>query len=363
MIMIVMSISIVIDVSERLKEFTKPDTDLTIFRILTEYYPYFFIHYMNLFSSLIIFLAVLFFTSMMAQRSEIIAILSNGVSFRRFTRPYMVVSTLLLVFSLVSNHYWVPEANKRRIDFENKYIWPVHALDNTNLQIDDSTIVHYSRYSPLDNSVSRLWVESWKKDENGLNTMYKDMQVHIAKGDSMSNNWSFTKVFIRYINDSSEVVKLIPQLDTTLHFNIKELGIVNNAIVAMTTPELIKFLEKQREKGSNEVVSIELTIHERTAYPFAAYILTLMGLAVASRKSREGVGKSIFFGLVVSFAYIFFMKMTTVAATNVGLSPAIAVWVPNIIFAVIAFIMYYSRMKNEEPQSMVGVFRTLFSRG
>lgn len=351
MIVVVMSISIVIDISERLRDFTKPDTDLTVWKIATEYYPYFFIHYMNLFSSLIIFLAVLFFTSMMAQRSEIIAILSNGVSFIRFARPYLVVSTLLLLFSLASNHFWVPEANKRRIDFENKYIWPVHAIDNTNLQIDDSTIVHYSRYSPLDNSVSRLWVENWREDENGLYTMYKDMQVHIALGDSLSNNWSFTKVFIRYINDSSEIVKIMPQVDTVMNFNVKELGIENNAMVAMTTPELIKYLDKQKNKGANNVVNVQLTLHERTAYPFAAYVLTLLGLSVASRKSREGVGKSIFFGLIVSFAYIFFMKMTTVAATNVGLSPAIAVWVPNIMFAIVAFFVFYNRMRNEEPMS------------
>ncbi|CAG5084880.1 LptF/LptG family permease [Parvicella tangerina] len=351
MIVVVMSISIVIDISERLRDFTKPDTDLTVWKIITEYYPYFFIHYMNLFSSLIIFLAVLFFTSMMAQRSEIIAILSNGVSFRRFTRPYLIVSTVLLVFSLLSNHYWVPEANKQRIHFENKYIWPVNAIDNTNLQIDDSTIVHYSLYSPLDNSVKRLWVENWKMDDNGLYTMYKDMQVHVAIGDSLSNDWSFTNVFIRKINDSSEVVQLISKVDTTLHFNIKELGVENNSMVAMTTPELMKYLEKQRKKGANNVVSIELTLHERTAYPFAAYVLTLLGLSVASRKSREGVGKSIFFGLLVSFAYIFFMKMTTVAATNVGLSPALAVWVPNAIFALIAIWVYFDRMKNEEPPS------------
>lgn len=351
MIVVVMSISIVIDISERLRDFTKPDTDLTIWKIVTEYYPYFFIHYMNMFTSLIIFLAVLFFTSMMAQRSEIIAILSNGVSFRRFTRPYMIVSTLLLVFSLVSNHFWVPEGNKRRIEFENKYIWPVYDIDNTNLQIDDSTIVHYSRYSPLTHSVSRLWVENWKKDETGLYTMYKDMQVHVAKGDSVTNNWTLTKVFIRYINDSSEVVKIIPKVDTVLHFNSKELGVQNNIMVAMTTPELMVYLEKQRNKGANNVVNIELAIHERTAYPFAAYVLTLLGLSVASRKSREGVGKSMFFGLLVSFSYVFFMKMTTVAATNVGLSPAIAVWVPNIIFSVVAFFMYYNRMLSEEPPS------------
>jgi lipopolysaccharide export system permease protein len=349
MIMIVMSISIVIDISERLRDFTKPDSELTFGMIALDYYPYFFIHYMNLFSSLIIFLAVLVFTSMMASRSEIIAILSNGVSFRRFTRPYLIVSTILLVFSLLSNHYLVPHANKRRVDFENKYIWPVGAINQTNLQLDDSTIIHYQSLSPLNSTIDRLWIENWRVNENGLYEMYKDMQVNLAEGDSLSNDWKLNRVFIRYINDSSEVVREITSVDTTLHFSISELGFVNNAMSTMTTDELIKYRDVQKMKGSNNLTTIEIVLYERTAYPFAAYILTLLGVAVASRKSREGVGKSIFIGLLICFMYIFFMKMTTVAATNVGLSPAIAVWVPNVIFAVLALILYWDRMRNEEP--------------
>lgn len=349
MIMIVMSISIVIDVSERLRDFTKPDSELTFGMIALEYYPYFFIHYMNLFSSLIIFLAVLVFTSMMASRSEIIAILSNGVSFRRFTRPYLVVSTLLLVFSLLSNHYWVPHANKKRIDFENKYIWTTSNINNINLQLDDSTIVHYKSFSPISSTVNRLWVESWKFNDKGVYEMYKDIQVNMAYGDSLSNKWELKNVFIRYINDSAEVVEQIKSVDTVLHFSISELGFVNNAMEAMTTDELIKYRDKQKERGSNNLTAIEIVLYERSAYPFAAYILTILGVAVASRKSREGVGKSIFTGLLICFLYIFFMKMTTVAATNVGLSPAIAVWVPNFIFAIIAILLYWNRVRNEEP--------------
>ena len=344
-----MSISIVVDISERLRDFTKPDTDLTLYKIVFDYYPYFFIHYMNMFSSLIIFLSVLVFTSMMASRSEIIAILSNGVSFRRFTRPYILVSTLLLVFSLLSNHYWVPHANKRRIDFENKYVFPVTALNQTNLQIDDSTIIHYQSLSPLNSSVNRLWVENWKVNKDGVYEMYKDMQINLAEGDSLSKKWKLTKVFVRHINDSAELVKEFGVLDTVLHFSIRDLGFVNNAMATMTTDELIVFRDSEREKGSKNLTAIEIVLYERSALPFAAYILTLLGVAVASRKSREGVGKSIFIGLLICFLYIFFMKMTTVAATNVGLSPAIAVWVPNVIFAILAIMLYWNRMNNEEP--------------
>lgn len=349
MILVVMSIAIVIDISERLRDFTKAESDLTAFQIATEYYPYFFIHYVNLFSSLIIFLAVLFFTSVMASRSEIIAILSNGVSFNRFARPFLLVSTFLLIIALISNHYLVPHANKKRIDFENKYIWTTAILQNTNLEINDSTIIHYNSYSPTNQTINRFWIETWKYDEKGLYTMVKDIQVQTAVGDTLSNKWSFNTVFIRTINDSIETVQQIQSMDTLLPFNIKELGLVNNALEAMTTSELMVYRDKQKMRGATNVTQIEVLLYERTALPFATYILTLIALAVASRKSREGVGKSLAIGLITSFVYIFTMKMTSVAATNVGLAPYLAVWVPNGIFLVIALVLYGSRMRNEEP--------------
>ena len=349
MILVVMSIAIVIDISERLRDFTKPESELTAFQIATEYYPYFFIHYVNLFSSLIIFLAVLFFTSVMASRSEIIAILSNGVSFNRFARPFLLVSSVLLFIALISNHYLVPHANKKRIDFENKHIWTTAYLQNTNLEINDTTIIHFNTYSPSNQTVNRFWIETWKYNENGLYTMVKDIQVHTAIGDTISNKWTFHKVFIRTIDDSTETVQEITTMDTILPFNIKELGFVNNSLEAMTTSELIDYRDKQKARGATNVTQIEIILYERTALPFATYILTLIALAVASRKSREGVGKSLAIGLITSFVYIFTMKMTAVAATNVGLAPYLAVWVPNAFFLLIALVLYFSRVRSEEP--------------
>jgi lipopolysaccharide export system permease protein len=362
MIMVVMSIAIVIDISERLRDFTKPELELTVWQIATEYYPYFFIHYVNLFSSLIIFLAVLYFTSFMAQRSEVIAILSNGVSFNRFARPYLLVSTFLLLIALVSNHYLVPHANKKRIHFENTYIWTSSYLQNTNLMINDSTIIHYNSYTPSNNTVNRLWVETWKHNEAGVFTMVSDLQVHTAIGDSMSNKWTFHKVFIRTITDSLETVQEIATLDTTMSFMPKDLGTINNALEAMTTSELLAYRERQKAKGANNITQIEIILYERTALPFATYILTLIALAVSSRKSREGVGKSLAIGLMTSFIYIFTMKMTAVAATNIGLAPYLAVWVPNMFFLIIAIILYINRVRNEEPTNPLGFIFNLFQK-
>jgi lipopolysaccharide export system permease protein len=362
MIMVVMSIAIVIDISERLRDFTKPELDLTVWQIATEYYPYFFIHYVNLFSSLIIFLAVLYFTSFMAQRSEVVAILSNGVSFNRFARPYLMVSTFLLLIALVSNHYLVPHANKKRIHFENTYIWTTSYLQNTNLMINDSTIIHYNSYTPGNNTVNRLWVETWKHNENGVFSMVRDMQIHTAIGDSLTNHWTFHKVFIRTINDSLEIVQEMATLDTLMPFMPKDLGTINNALEAMTTSELIAYRDRQQAKGANNITQIEIILYERTALPFATYILTLIALAVSSRKSREGVGKSLAIGLMTSFIYIFTMKMTAVAATNVGLAPYLAVWVPNFFFFIIAIILYVNRVKNEEPTNPLNFILDIFHK-
>jgi lipopolysaccharide export system permease protein len=362
MIMVVMSIAIVIDISERLRDFTKPELDLSVWQIATEYYPYFFIHYVNLFSSLIIFLAVLYFTSLMAQRSEVVAILSNGISFNRFARPYLMVSTFLLLIALISNHYLVPHANKKRILFENTYIWTTSHLENTNLMINDSTIVHYNSYIPSKNTVNRLWVETWKYTDKGVFTMVQDMQVHTAIGDSISNQWKLHKVFIRTINDSLETIKEIAIIDTVMPFTCKDLGTINNALEAMTTTELIAYRDRQKAKGANNITQIEIILYERTALPFATYILTLIALAVSSRKSREGVGKSLAIGLMTSFIYIFTMKMTTVASTNIGLAPYLAVWVPNLFFLIIAVILYVNRMNNEEPTSPFRFITQLFNR-
>lgn len=339
-----MSIAIVIDISEKLRDFTNPDYNLSVGEIAFGYYPYFFLHYANLFSSLIIFLAVLLFTGKMAQRTEIIAILSNGVSFKRFTRPYMLVSTFLLLVALSMNHFIVPHANKKRLEFESKYT-PVNGLfKDVNLQMNEKTIVHYNGLNAKTNTVIRLWIETWEKNAEGNFEMRKDVQVNRAYGDSLSNNWKLENVFVRVIGDSNETVYTKSTIDTVLGFGVTDLGQRDNIMESMTTSELVEFRNDQRSKGSTILPQIEIVLFERTSLPFAAYILTLIGIAVSSRKSREGVGKSLVLGLVISVSYIFFMKMMTVAATNVGLAPVIAVWVPNIIYSVIAVWLYFKRM-------------------
>ena len=199
MIGIVMSISMIFDVSEKLKNFINPENNLTFYKIITEYYPYFFIHYANLFSSLIIFLSVLWFTSLMAQRLEIVAILTNGVSFWRFSRPYIIASSFLLIISVLMNHYIAPYANKNRLDFENKFTKYNVNFKDVHLELNEGTIVSYRQFIGNATTVRRLWVENWKENENGQWELESDMQVERAEGDSISYNWKLKNTFIRKI--------------------------------------------------------------------------------------------------------------------------------------------------------------------
>ncbi len=280
----------------------------------------------------------------MAQRSEIIAILSNGVSFWRFSRPYMIASTLLLILSLFMNHYIAPLANRNRLDFENKYTHYNVNFKDAHLEIEKGTIVSYRQFIGNTTTVRRMWIEHWKENKENVWELKSDMQIEKAVGDSLSNSWILSNVFIREINGSNEEMKFFDQIDTVLNFNIRDLGQRNNITFAMTTPELVKYRNKEEQKG-NPTIHVDITKYERTAYPFAAYILTIIGISVASLKSREGVGRNLVVGLGFGLIYIFFMKMTTVAAMNIGLYPILAVWVPNILFAFIALYLFYNRIR------------------
>lgn len=345
MIAVVMSISIIFDISEKLRDFMNPENNLSFFQIVFDYYPYFVIHYANLFSSLIIFLSVLWFTSFMAQRSEIIAILSSGVSFWRFSRPYIIASTFLLVISVLMNHYVAPLANQNRLAFENQFTkYNVHFKD-AHLELQKGKIVSYRQFLGNSTIVRRLWVENWKEKSENEWELLSDMQVERAFGDSVTNHWTLNNVFIRKLGKKKDDIRFEKQIDTNLTFNLLDLGQRAEINFAMTTPELIQYRKKEEEKG-NHVAHIDISKYERTAYPFAAYVLTIIGISVASVKSREGVGKNLVIGLCCGLVYVFFMKMTSVAAVNIGWNTLLSVWFPNIIFSTFALILFYRRLKN-----------------
>ena len=191
----------------------------------------------------------------------------------------------------------------------------------------------------------QLEEENWKEKSENEWELLSDMQVERAFGDSVTNHWTLNNVFIRKLGKKKDDIRFEKQIDTNLTFNLLDLGQRAEINFAMTTPELIQYRKKEEEKG-NHVAHIDISKYERTAYPFAAYVLTIIGISVASVKSREGVGKNLVIGLCCGLVYVFFMKMTSVAAVNIGWNTLLSVWFPNIIFSTFALILFYRRLKN-----------------
>jgi len=337
---LLMSIAAIFDVSEKIDDFIKSGAPLKA--ILFDYYVNFIIHYGNLFSPLLIFISVIWFTGKMAHQTEIVAILSGGVSFRRFLWPYFLSATFLAGLSLYLNHYQLPIANKERLQFEEDYVRNKFHINDKNLhrEIEPGTIVYFESFSYQQSFGYQFSIERW--DEGRL--VYK-LLADKATCDS-TNHWLIENYFIRtYDSENKERIRTGRRMDTIIPFNPSDLGQRNTVASALTTPELNKFIEREKLKGSDQVPFYLLEKHQRTSLPFATYILTLIGVSIASRKVRGGIGLHIALGFTIAIIYIFFMKISAVAATNSGLEPMIAVWIPNIIFLGLGAYIYQKTPK------------------
>jgi lipopolysaccharide export system permease protein len=341
MLALIMAIAVVFDVSEKLDKFSR--SEATTLEIIVDYYVNFVFYFGNLFSSLFIFLSVLLFTSQMAQRSEIIAILASGISFRRMLRPYMIAASILVVISLYFTHYQLSISNTTRINFENQHLKKQFSIDERNLlrQIEPGTIAYFQSFNAQNNVGYKFSLEKWNSEGK---LTYKLMSER-ARYDSLSGLWQIDLPFERFITDSSEEVKRSKRLDTLLNMVPSDLGHRLNIASTMGFKELNDFIKFEKLKGSDKTTFFEIEKHQRTSFPFAAYILTIIAVSVASRRVRGGIGIHLALGVFIALTYIFAMKITTVAATNAGLNPLLAVWLPNIVFGAIAVWLYTKAQK------------------
>jgi len=280
----------------------------------------------------------------MAQKTEVIAIISGGVSFIRFLRPFFIGTTILVLGSLIAMHYLVPQANKIKEEFELEFIsGPFEIRDKDHhAEVREGEIAYFKSIDYQDNWGSKFSIEHWDVENNRLE---KKLFANYARYDSLKGKWKLENYFIRTFNETGEHVDYGTSLDTVLNIKLSDFGVHKNFIYTMTTPELNEFIEKERLKGSDKIPFYQIEKYQRTSYPIAAYILTLIGVSVASRKVRGGMGLKIVVGLLIAILYIFAMKIMTVAATNTGLDAIYAVWAPNAIFSIIAVILYIKTPK------------------
>lgn len=327
---VIMLIAVVFDVSEKIDDFISHKAPF--WAIIIDYYFNFILYFGNLFSPLLIFISVIFFTSKMASNSEIVAILSSGVSFRRMLLPYFIAATILASLAFVLNHWVIPHANRSRLAFEEAYIrMPFRNFDrNIHKPIDPpNELVYFESYNAQQDIGYKFSYEKWEEGE----LQYKILG-DFARWDSSLNKWRINNYQIRSFEGLEEHLETGLRLDTNLGVYPEDFERrVDVATQSMDYTELNEFIERMEAEGSEYVPFYEIEKHTRSSLPFATYILTLIGVSISSRKVRGGIGVHLALGLLLCVSYILFMKVSAVYATNAGLDAMLSTWIPNILFA------------------------------
>ncbi|HET6556420.1 MAG TPA: LptF/LptG family permease [Prolixibacteraceae bacterium] len=332
-IALIISISIVFDVSENIDDFISKDVPVKA--IVFDYYLNFVPYFANLFSGLFTFIAVIYFTSKLAYNTEIIAILCSGVSFSRMMRPYLVSATVIILFSYILGNYVIPPANLKKVEFKNQYIGNKKNLSESNIhrQIEPGVFVYMDEYTG--NDVGYKFTIEKFVDRQLVSKLTSD---HI-KWDRERKIWVVHNYYIRDIEGTTETIRKGVQMDTTLNMVPEDYQVVDNIVETMTLPKLNASIESLKLRGVN-TIEYEIEKHKRRASAFSAVVLTIIGVSLASRKVKGGIGLHLGLGLLLSFSYILFMQVTTVFTTSGMLAPWMAMWIPNIVYGGLAFYLY-----------------------
>ncbi len=341
-ILLIIAIVIVFDFNEKIDKLTVANKEFGISwgRIFTDYYLNTIPYFANLFSSLFVFISVIFFTSKLADRSEIIAMRSNGMSFRRILRPYIISALLIGLLNLLLGAYIIPHSNKIRTDFENQYIKKrqITMVDNVQLQVDTGVIAFFSSFNIQTKSGSGFSLDKFRNKK--LVSHLTALRVQYDTIADQRYQWRIYNYNIRQLRGMHEQITSGLELDTIIAVEPQDLLYTRNQQETMTTPEISEYIDKQRLRGSANVSTFEVEYHKRFASAFAALILTVIGVSLSSEKRKGGMGLSLGLGLALSFGYILFQTISASFATNGGWPPMLAVWIPNIIFSIVAFILY-----------------------
>lgn len=333
-IILVVLIAVIFDISEKLDDFLKRDAPMNA--IFFDYYINFIPYFVNLFSPLFIFISVVFFTSRMAQQTEIIAIINSGVSFWRLMRPYFITAAMLAVFSFWLNNFILPHANRDRLEFENTYINGLKGFTERNIhrQTAPGESIYFQSFNNRDNRGYRFTLEKFKDSQ----LVFK-LSAETCQWDSLKNKWTLKNFKEHKFNGMEEKIRVGRVMDTTLNINPAEFRRRVTNVQTLNYGELNDFIEQETKRGSGDIEFYKVEKYMRTSMPFASFILTLIGVALSSRKVRGGIGVNLAFGFVISFAYIMFMQVSSTFATNGSLHPALAVWIPNLTFSVLAIYL------------------------
>ena len=333
-IVLVLSIAVVFDLTEKLDNFYENQAPLK--EIIFDYYMNFLPYFLDMFSQLFIFISVIFFTSKMAGNSEIIAILASGVSYERFLRPYLITATFLTAFAYGLGGWVIPQASKKMLAFTDKYIEKFTRENARNVQmvVSEGTVLYVESFQTRTHVGYRASLEHFE-GKTLSERITADRIRHID-----GYNWRLENYTKRNFDGMRETLVRGQMLDTIIPILPDELFITAEQAQQMTNAELYNYIQKLRERGAGNVKAFETEWYTRFAGPLGVFIMTLLGVTLSSKKVRGGMGKNLGIGVTLSAAYILFSTVSTTFSVSGVMSPFMSVWLPNIIFLIIAFFLY-----------------------
>ena len=340
-IALIISIAVVFDFNEKQDRFMSHDAPWSA--IIFDYYLNFIPYFANLFSPLFVFIAVIFFTSKLAENSEIIAMFSTGMSFKRMLRPYMLSAAIIAVVTFGLGAYIIPKGSVTRINFEDKYYKSrkMNTARNIQLEVDSGVIAYIDRFENYSNTGYRFSLDKFK----GKQLVSHLIARSITYDTAAVHKWIVKDYMIREMDGMKEIITQGARIDTTLFMEPADFLIMKNQQEMLTSPQLSEYIDRQKQRGFANIKEFEIEYHKRIAMSFASFILTLIGVSLSSRKTKGGMGLHLGIGLALSFSYILFQTIASTFAVNGNMPPAIAVWIPNIHYSFIAFYLYQKAPK------------------
>jgi lipopolysaccharide export system permease protein len=326
-------IAIFIDISEKMDDYIKNKPSLYV--LVFEYYLWFIPYFMGLFSPVFLFLSTIFFNSKLAQNTEIISILNSGAPYYRFLKPYILSSLLLFVLFLIANMHLMPIADQHRLKFEDAYIREKVITQNNNIysMLNDSSVIHMESYNYADSVGYNCTIEGFKN--NKINNRIFATRIVWNKSNK---HWTLENVQQRLFIGDDEPLRKLQTLDTLLNIKPDEFVLKANYVTSMTNPELNEYIRKEKSKGA-PVHKFYVELYKRVAVPTSFFILTILAVAVSSKKSRGGTGAHIALGFGLTIAYLFLIQIFSVMGFTGVLAPALAVWIPPAFFLIIALYL------------------------
>lgn len=335
-IALIISIAVVFDFNEKMDKLMEHEAPWN--KIIVEYYMNFIPYFSNLFSPLFVFIAVIFFTSKLAENSEIIAMFSTGMSFKRMMRPYMISAAIIAMITFTLSSYIIPRGSVTRLNFEDRYIKPKkkNTAQNVQLEVADGVIAYINSYNDALKTGNRFSLDKFvdKKLVSHLTAR------RITYDTTTVNKWTIHDYMIRELDGLKETITKGDRIDSIINMDPSDFLIMKNQQEMLTSPQLSEYIDKQKRRGFANIKEFEIEYHKRIAMSFASFILTIIGVSLSSRKTKGGMGLHLGIGLGLSFSYILFQTVTSTFAVNGNVPPFIAVWIPNILYAGIAFFLY-----------------------